>query len=128
MTIDELLYLQSGEKLPHLSDPITIDNLLLQFKFGSYEIEKIRDDVPGKTMVVFKTPITWRDEDSRIFQFIALYDENTKIVKALRIYGFGLQSDIDYATEHNCYLWCPVLHYIEDLNCSAPTVTFITSF
>lgn len=68
MTIDELLYLQSGEKLPHLSDPITIDNLLLQFKFGSYEIEKIRDDVPGKTMVVFKTPITWRDEDSRIFQ------------------------------------------------------------
>lgn len=103
----------------------TIDNLLCNFDFAN--VESKRDDIPGKILITFKTPIQWWDEKARIFQFVALYDTNTRIVKALKIYGFDLKAAIDYANEYHYYLWCPIIHYVQDIYCSTPSVTFICS-
>ena len=52
---------------------MTIHNLLLQF--DQRDISEIRDDVPGKTLVIFEKPQYIGDCDAPILQFIAVYDK-----------------------------------------------------
>ena len=55
---------------------MTIQNLILQF--NKEDIDYIRDDVPGKTFIVFQKAQYIGDCDAPILQFIAIYDKFTK--------------------------------------------------
>ena len=104
---------------------MTIDELLLQF--NKSDIQEILNDVPGKTLVKFNGNYFYADCEDGIIQFLALYDINTKIIKGIKLYGFNMRKALKYIQEHSTFLWCPVIHYIQDVYSPAPSITIITS-
>lgn len=91
---------------------MTIDNLLLQF--NESDIREIRDNVPGKTFVIFEKPQYIGDCDVPIFQFIAMYDKLTKKVQAIKIYGLNMLEIVEYIQRSPTIFHCDVWHYLVD--------------
>ena len=104
---------------------MTIDELLLQF--NDSDIKEILNDVPGKTFVRFNDNYFYKDCNDGIIQFIALYDTNTRVIRAIKIYGFNMRTALKYIQENSTFLWCPIVHYIQDVYSPAPSITIITS-
>lgn len=101
---------------------MTITDLLAQF--DSRIIKEIRDDMPGKTFVIFNGPYYYDDCPEPIYQFIAVYDKFTKQVQAIKIYGMNMLSTLRYFQENNHIFRCNFWHYIEDIKCSCQSITF----
>lgn len=109
---------------------MTIDELLIQFNYAHIS-DVMRDDNAGKVLVTFKTYFQFWDEQAKIYQFLALFDPQTKIIRAIRLYGSNLEAVVDWVEENNSYLWCPVIHYMKDeqtMPRKLITLTLICSF
>lgn len=106
---------------------MTIDELLIHFDAQDIESQEM-NNIDGKALVVFKRPYHWFDEQASIFQFLALFDSNTREIKAIKLYGPNLQSAEKYIKEHRQYFWNPVLHYMADYNSIAESLLLIMSF
>lgn len=104
---------------------MTIHNLLLQF--DQRDISEIRDDVPGKTLVIFEKPQYIGDCDAPILQFIAVYDKLTKQVQAIKIYGLDMLKTLKYLQQNPSIFHCNIWHYIEDIRSSAQSITLFIS-
>lgn len=104
---------------------MTIDSLLLQFNYEDYEI--VRNDIPGKILVQFKKPYFYMDCDDGIIQFLAVFNPVTKVIKSIKFYGMNMRTMLKYVQEHDSFFWCPIIHYIQDVYCSTPSITIITS-
>lgn len=115
-----------SEETPELprTSATTIDDLLAQF--SSDMIDRILDDIPGKTLVTFKKPYKYQDCDDGIMQFLAIYDLGTRAVKAIKFNGLNMRTMLKYVKEHDHFFWCPIIHYTQDVFSSAPTITIIT--
>ena len=100
---------------------MTIYNLLLQF--DESDISEIRDNVPGKTFVIFEKPQYIGDCDAPILQFIAVYDKLTKQVQAIKIYGLNMLKTLKYLQQNPTIFHCNVWHYMEDMHSSAQSIT-----
>lgn len=103
---------------------MTIQDLLLQF--DERNIKSIRDDIPGKTFVVFSTPYFYDDCEQPIFQFIAIYNLLTKRVESIKIYGWNMLYTLKYFQEpgHQHIFRCNFWHYTEDIRSSVQSITF----
>lgn len=109
---------------------MTIDELLVCFDY-QHIAEVKRDDAAGKVFISFKTFFEFWDEKAKIYQFIALFNPTSKVIKAIKLYGSNLEAVIDWVEENNSYLWCPVIHYIKDEQTMPRrllTLTLICSF
>jgi hypothetical protein len=104
---------------------MTIHNLLLQF--DQRDISEIRNDVPGKTLVIFEKPQYIGDCDAPILQFIAVYDKLTKQVQAIKIYGLDMLKTLKYLQQNPSIFHCNIWHYIEDIRSSAQSITLFIS-
>ncbi len=104
---------------------MTIHNLILQF--DERDIREIRDNVPGKTFVIFEKPQYIGDCDAPILQFIAVYDKLTKQVQAIKIYGLDMLKTLKYLQQNPSIFNCNVWHYIEDIRSSAQSITLFVS-
>lgn len=104
---------------------MTIDSLMRQFNYGDYEI--VRNDIPGKILVQFKTPYFYMDCDEGIIQFLAVFNPVTKVIKSIKFYGMNMRTMLKYVQQHDSFFWCPIIHYIHDVYCSTPSITIITS-
>ena len=92
---------------------MTIDELLIQFDYQ--HISNVNcDDVAGKVLVQFAKSFQFWDEKAHIYQFLALFNPQTKVIKAIKLYGTDLEAVVEWVEENNSYLWCPVVHYIKD--------------
>lgn len=105
---------------------MTIDELLINFDYREIANVK-RDDTSGKALVQFNTSFQFWDEKAHIYQFIALFNPQTKHIKGILLYGSNLDAVVDWVKEHNSYLWCPVLHYIIGERTFPNTLTLICS-
>lgn len=99
---------------------MTICDMISQFKED--DIDYIRDDVPGRTFVIFKKVQYIGDCDAPILQFIAIYDKFTKNVQAIKIYGLNMLKTLKYIQENPSVFHCNVWHYMEDIRSSAQSI------
>lgn len=101
-----------------------INDLLAQF--DSRCVERLRDDVPGKTMVTFSEPYYYYGCKEPIWQFIAVYDKLTKEVQAIKIYGMNMLSTLKYFQEpgHQHIFRCNFWYYMQDIHASVQSITF----
>lgn len=104
---------------------MTIDSLMQQFNYDDYEI--VRDDIPGKILVHFKKPYIYMDCNDGIMQFLAVFNPVTKVIKSIKFYGMNMRTMLKYVQSHDSFFWCPIVHYIQDVYCSTPSITIITS-
>ncbi|MBD5418435.1 MAG: hypothetical protein HDR48_00130 [Bacteroides sp.] len=100
---------------------MTIHDLIAQF--NQDDIDLIRDDVPGRTLVVFQKAQYISECDAPILQFIAIYDKFTKNVKAIKIYGLNMLKTLKHIQENPIVFHCDVWHYVEDIRASAQSIT-----
>lgn len=104
---------------------MTIDELLIQFDFQDIEEVK-RDDTTGKAHIIFKGTYTFWDEKARLNNVVVLFDQNSKIIRGLKLYGFNLESVVEWVDENSSYLWCPVFHYMKDEQTMPRRITSLT--
>lgn len=83
--------------------------------------------MPGKTMVVFKGAYFYADCDDPFSNFIATYNMFTKQVTAIKVYGINMRNALKYFQEHPFIFGCNIYHYMNDVYCSAPSITFLVS-
>lgn len=106
----------------------TIDNLLIQYAFTQDRVESIkRNDEEGKVLINFSEWLEWGDCDAKIPQILVLFDTQTKYVKAIKLYGFNLESVCDYVDQHGNFLWNDIIHYMKDFDFFPKTLTLITT-
>lgn len=101
---------------------MTISSLLAQF--DAKIIKEIRNDIPGKTFVIFNEPYYYGDCIEPIYQFIALYDTNTMQVQAIKIYGTNMLYILKYLKANGHIFTCNFWHYMEDIRSSRQSITF----
>ena len=107
---------------------MTIDNLLIQESFSYDKVESVkRNDVEGKALVTFDGYMIWdEDSDAKVYQMLILFDTANKEVKAMKVYGFNLQSVCDHVDEYGFVYWNQIIHYMTDFDSFPQTLTLLT--
>ena len=106
----------------------TIDDLLIQYAFSYDKVESIeRNDQAGKVFVVFSEWLEWHECDAKIPQILVLFDTQTKYVKAIKLYGFNLESVCVYVDQYGNFLWNDIIHYMTDFDSFPKTLTLLTA-
>lgn len=107
---------------------MTIDNLLIQESFTYDKVKSVkRNDVEGKALVTFDGFMVWdEDSDARVSQMLILYDPVNKEIKAMKVYGFNLQSVCDHVDEYGFVYWNQIIHYMTEFDSFPQTLLLLT--
>lgn len=107
---------------------MTIDELLIQNGFTLDKVKQIdRNDSKGQALITFKHNLPWDGVNANVMQMLVVYSPDTKIIKALRLYGSNLQSVCDYVDMHGNIYWNSIIHYMTDFHSFPHILTLYTN-
>ena len=104
---------------------MTVDNFISQFDAGN--ISGHRDDVPGKILLQFNSPVDWDYLGAKVYQMIIMFDENNRHLKAFKLYGSFLDKASDYVSNNHYYMGTSIIHYMTDYNSFPETLLLLTT-